>query len=172
MLCLHGVTQGVRGCVPSGEAEGDRERRAQHRLECFPRAWLTCESKLWLGTRTAHGMPPAAEWPQPKDRGWPRHRRQGIPGHLGVPSKVKAAWDAPPSRCHRQLACSAEERCQLVAIVVAEGCAAPRRVFGGGFGTAWCLDARIRGSVGLHHCCVAACGACGEDGRRSQAHAA
>ena len=167
MLCLHGVTQGVRGCVPPGEAEGDRERRAQHRLEGFPRTWLTCESKPWLGTRTAHGMPPAAEWPQPKAGGWPRHRRQGIPGHSGLPSKAKAGWDAPPSRCHRQLAASAEERRQLVAIVVGEGCAAPRRVFGGGIGAAGCLDARIRGSVGLHHCCVAACGACVWRGRPS-----
>ena len=168
VLCLHGVTQGVRGCVPSGEAEGDRERRAQHCLECFPRTWLACESKPWLGTRTAHGMPPAASWPQPKARGWPIHRQHGTPGHLGVPSKAKAGWDAAPhSRCHRQLACSAEERRQLVAIVVGEGCAAPRRVFGGGFGAAGRLDARIRGSVGLHHCCVAACGACVWRGRPS-----
>jgi hypothetical protein len=43
MLRLHSVAQGVRGCVPSGEAEGDRERRAQHFLEGCPRTWLAEE---------------------------------------------------------------------------------------------------------------------------------
>ena len=104
-----------------------------------------------------NGMLPAAEWPQQKAR--PIHRRQGIPGQSEVSSKAdhgtKAGWDAPTSRCHCQLACSAKERSQLVAVVVGEGCAAPRRVFRGGIGTAGWLDARIRGSVGLRHCCVA-----------------
>lgn len=161
MLCLHGVAQRVRCCTPTGEAESDRERRAQHRLEGFPRTRLACETKPWLGTRTAHGMLPAAEWPQQKARGWPRHRRQGISGQSEVSSKAdhgtKAGWDAPTSRCHCQLACSAKERSQLVAVVVGEGCTAPRRVFRGGIGTAGWLDARIRGSVGLRHCCVAVC---------------
>ena len=78
-------------------------------------------------------------------------------GRLG-----RATQSLPPSTRS-----SAEERRQLVAIVVGEGCAAPRRVFGGRLGAAGCLDTRIRGSVGLHHCCVAACGACVWRGRPS-----
>jgi len=64
-----------------------------------------------------------------------------------------AEWPQPEGRRLAQEAATvtrggAEERSELVAVVVGEGCAAPRRAVGGGIGSARCLDALIRGSVG------------------------